>query len=90
MIAAIAIDIAKKVRAVLAETYPGAVINVDRFYGAKRVNGQILWDSFEGMSTEERQNHLYDTLDAKLGEDRRGVSIILAYTPREWELMGEE
>lgn len=84
------VDIVEKVRDVLAETYPGAEINVDRFYGVKRVNGQILWNGFEGMSTEERQNHLYDTLDAKLGEDRKGVSVILAYTPREWELMGEE
>ena len=82
-------DVTQRVTEILEKRFPGAHVNAGRFYGAQKVSGQILWDGFEELDSVDRQGQVYDALD-ELGEDRRGVSIILAYTPREWNLMGDE
>ena len=86
----VAINLGGQVVSILREHFPGAEVDADRYYGAERVSGHIRWAGFEGMEPLLRQRFIFKALRESLGPEARGVSIILAYTPREWELMGEE
>ena len=83
-------ELSEEVAHLLRRAFPGAVLEIGLFYNAKRVSGHIIGQGFEGIEQIERQHRIYDLLRAELKERFSGVSIILAYTPREWELMGED
>ena len=80
-------DIDDRVSQLLVSRFPGAVVEVGRFHGAERVHGHILWDGFDDVEQFERQRQIYEALQEGLGADAMQVSIILAYTPFEYELM---
>ncbi|HET6381846.1 MAG TPA: hypothetical protein VFJ58_00520 [Armatimonadota bacterium] len=82
--------LADRVTEILKRRFPGADVNVGRFYGAERVNGQITWDGFNDKDHFDRQQDVHAVLEEELGADVQGISIVLAYTPREIELMESE
>lgn len=52
-----------------------------------RLSGNVISASFKGKRDHERQRMIWDALDAALGaESARGVGLLLAYTPAEWEM----
>lgn len=85
--AVIADTLVDRVATILKQRFPGANVNVGRFYGAERVNGQIVWSGFDDLDDLERQKAIHAALLKGLGADAQGISIILGYTPREIELM---
>ena len=55
-----------------------------------RLVGDIVSPTFKGKPDHQRQNLIWDALDAEFGADvRHRVGMLLAYTPEEWNL-GEE
>ncbi len=80
-------DIVEWVREILARRFPGSVIDVGLFHGAKRVHGHMLWAGFDPMEQIDRQQAVHDALREELGPDATQVSIILTYTPDEFDLM---
>jgi len=79
--------IVERVREILERHFPGSVIDVGLFHGAQRVHGHILWAGFEDMEQIDRQQAVHDAIHGDLGPDAKQVSIILTYTPDEFELM---
>ena|SRR5688572_16452417 len=52
-----------------------------------RLVGDVVSPSFRGRRDHERQQMIWDALDAELGsESVTRVGMLLAYTPEEWEL----
>jgi acid stress-induced BolA-like protein IbaG/YrbA len=57
----------------------------ERFAG--RIIGDIVSASFRGKRDHERQQLIWDALDAELGvESASLVGMLLAYTPDEWDV----
>ena len=80
-------DLPGRVKEILERHFDGAAVKVDRFSGARKVSGQIVWKRFEDQEQIDRQRAVYNVLRDELGADARGVSIILAYTPHEVKMM---
>ena len=80
----------QRVQNVLARRFPGAEMYVDRFFDAVRINGQIIWQGFDDVKQIDRQRAISRALDEELGPESDNVSVILAYTPTEWQAMGED
>ena len=56
-----------------------------------RFVGDIISPKFEGMRDHQRQSLIWDALEAELGADApRLVGMILAYSPKEWNLGADE
>ena len=86
----VGIDFAQHVKSVLAGSFPGAQIDVDRFGGSERVGGHIIWQGFEDLDQVDRQRQVYQTLRRGLGAETTHISLILAYSPQEWAIMHED
>ena len=85
------ISLRDEVKQLLEENYPGSHVAVDHFFGAKRLNGHIVWSGFTGLDSVDRHQKLNQLLRQELGKKKSDeISIILAYTPREWEIAGED
>ncbi len=57
--------------------------------GAK-VSGSVISPSFRGMRDSERQQCIWDALDAEFGSQSvHRVGTLLAYTPEEWNIDAE-
>ena len=69
---------------------PGSRVNVGLWHGARKISGHLIWDGFEGEEQIDRQRRLHDVLRAELGPDAQPVSVILTYTPTEYEAMGRD
>ena len=55
-----------------------------------RVSGIVISRSFYGVRDLDRQNRMWDALDAEYGpESVRRVGTLLAFTPDEWHLDDE-
>jgi hypothetical protein len=80
-------DTVTRAQDVLARRFPGATIELGFFHGARRAHGHMLWAGFEDMEQIDRQQAVYNALRDELGPDAASVSIILTYTPDEFELM---
>jgi hypothetical protein len=80
-------DTEARVRDILQAAFPGAVLDLDRLSGAKRISGHIAWEGFEDVEPIDRQKAVWKVLRKHLGARASDVSIILTYTPREMELM---
>ena len=83
----IADPLVDRVKAILEDRFPEAEVYVDRSDGAERINGPITWAGFEDMDHVDREEAVRAALKEELGPQKQAVSIILAYTPREVELM---
>jgi acid stress-induced BolA-like protein IbaG/YrbA len=56
----------------------------------QRISGNIISATFRGKRDHERQEMIWDALEAELGAESMGlVGLLLAYTPDEWELGNE-
>lgn len=80
-------DFAERVTNLLRRHFQGARTEVDFAYGAERASGYIVWDGFDDMEPIDRQHMLFDVLRGELREDVQRVSIILTYTPDEYNIM---
>ena len=81
------VNFSKRVRDVLNENFSGAQVSVEDYDGEERVGGYILWDGFDDQEAIDRQLAIFKVLRDKLGAEAQRVSLIFAYTPREWEIM---
>lgn len=79
-----------RVREILERNFSNADINLDRSSGTERLSGYIIWSGFNKVEQLDRQRLIYNTLRDELQADAAKISIILAYSPEEWEAMHEE
>ena len=75
---------------ILRNHFQGADVDVDRFNGAERVSGHIIWRGFDELDQVDRQRQIYQVLRQELGPEAAQISIILAYSPQEWAVMHED
>ena len=58
-----------------------------RFHGRPRVSGSLVSSTFAGKRAHQRQQMIWDALEAELGPAAtREVGMLLAYAPDEWAL----
>jgi acid stress-induced BolA-like protein IbaG/YrbA len=77
----------QRVTKLIKDHYQSAEVHIDFVYGAKKLNGYMVWPGFEGTDMLERQTALYSYLREALGPDAQKISIIFTYTPDEFALM---
>jgi hypothetical protein len=80
-------DIVERLIEVAKKNYPGCEVKVKWDKGLEKVVGFILWDGFAEMDHVSRQGGLYDVLDRELGPDAEEVSLLLTYTPKEYNTL---
>ena len=80
-------DYLERLKAVLNANFEGAEITLHLPVYGNKVWGRLIWRGFENTETLERQKRICDLLRNQLGKDAQGVSMILAYSPHDWELM---
>lgn len=83
-------DFSAQVHDALDRRFSGAKIHVSRFSEGDRLNGYIIWSGFDEVEQLDRQRRVYAALREELQADAAKISIILAYSPDEWEAMHEE
>ena len=55
-----------------------------------KISGSVISSTFRGKRDHERQDLIWDALEAEFGvESPRMVGMLLAYTPDEWNLGSE-
>jgi acid stress-induced BolA-like protein IbaG/YrbA len=58
-----------------------------RLEGRGRVSGSIVSATFAGKGDSDRQKMIWDALEEELGAAAvKEVGMLLAYTPKEWDL----
>lgn len=67
----------------------GNHLEVSRESGEERVSGYLVWDGFNDLEPIDRQHLVREVLRRELRAEVQGVSIILTYTPKEFEIMSE-
>ena len=57
----------------------------------RRLVGHVISPTFRGRRDHERQNLIWDALEASLGAEAvLQVGMLLAYTPEEWDIDEDE
>ena len=79
-------EIAERVRRAVVEGFPGCDPRLEWDEGLQKVVGVLLWDGFETLDHATRQRRLWNVLKKALGPDAQQVSLLLTYTPREYEV----
>jgi hypothetical protein len=75
----------KIVHAVTAATGSNATVVIDEVDGG-RYAGYVLWPGFANSSPSERQDRIWERLDAELSKvERTRISFIIADTAEEYE-----
>ena len=80
----------ERVRSILEQNFPDASVNLDDDSNEERIGGYIVWDGFEDQEPLERQHAIFDVLRKELNAASQRISLIFAYTPREWKLISED
>jgi acid stress-induced BolA-like protein IbaG/YrbA len=58
-----------------------------RLEGRGRISGSLVSPTFAGKRAHQRQQMIWDALDAELGATSgKEVGMLLAYAPDEWDL----
>ena len=52
--------------------------------------GHIVHHEFRGLPVAERQRRIWDELRRVFGEDVQRISLVLTYSPDEWEEVGDD
>lgn len=55
--------------------------------GLQKVTGFLIWDGFEEMDHVSRQQKVWEMVRGELGSEAVNVSLLLAYTPQEYETL---
>ncbi len=76
----------ERVKRALAERLHGIKAELEQLPGG-RISGHVIWDGFADQEHVDRQRVIRDALRASLGPEAQQVGVLLAYTPRELELM---
>ncbi len=58
--------------------------------GIERFVGDVINHEFRGVPVPERQRWVWDRLRETFGEESQMVSLVLTYTPDEWEEVGDQ
>ncbi len=86
----VGVNVAQHVQHILSRRFHGAQVEADRFNGAERISGHIVWEGFNDLDQVDRQRQIYQVLRQELGPEATQISIILAYSPEEWAAMHED
>ena len=57
--------------------------------GIGKYTGHVVHRDFRGVSIPDRQRIAWEVLRRRFGEDSQQVSLVLTYSPAEWEEIGE-
>ncbi|MDZ7292343.1 MAG: hypothetical protein ONB44_17195 [candidate division KSB1 bacterium] len=81
-----------KLENVLHAEFPSAQeIHIEPAPDAERVKGVIISEDFAGVDDADRQDHIWDLLEANLSQtEQRRVLSLIAYTPEEYRAFKEE
>jgi len=55
----------------------------------QRFTGEVISHEFIGLAVPERQKRIWDRLRESFGEEAQEVSLVLAFSPIEWEEVGD-
>ena len=55
-----------------------------------RFVGHVVHHEFRGLSVPERQKRIWDLLRERFGDQSQEVSLVLTYSPDEWEEINVE
>ena len=76
--------LSRRLKSILAESFPGASLRIERRGPLKKYGGIIVWQGFEGMEQIDRQRQLWSRLRSALSaEDQLRITAILTMTPAE-------
>ena len=78
-------EIAERVRQAVVDAFPGCDPRLEWDDGLQKVVGVVLWDDFEKLDHVTRQRKLWSVLKKALGPNAQQVSLLLTYTPHEYE-----
>jgi len=79
--------IVERIKTAATAEFAGSDPQVEWDEDLQKVVGVILWDGFGRMHHARRQTKLWTVLKKTLGKDAQWVSLILAYTPDEYNVM---
>ncbi len=88
--AGVVTSLEERVSAVLNQRFHVHAMDVHRNSEAERISGRIVTSDFDGMQQIDRQRVVHNALRDALGADSDGVSIILTFTPDEYEALRED
>lgn len=80
-------DFKERVKTLLEERFPGAAIQVDASPYSDKVSGYLVWGGFEDLEQIDRQDLVISWLHQRLGTEDRSISVILTYSPNEYQMM---
>jgi acid stress-induced BolA-like protein IbaG/YrbA len=58
--------------------------------GIGKFVGHVVLRDFRGVSIAERQRWIRDQLNGRFGEESQKVSLVLGYSPQEWQEVNVE
>lgn len=72
-------EVSRRVTDILRREFgPNASIRTDEGWQG-RIHAKIVSDAFDGLSEDEKQAMIWETLNRELGPDAQSVSLVLAY-----------
>ena len=77
----------ERIRQIAAESFPGCDPRLEWDEDLQKVVGVIIWDGFGKLDHASRQGKLWKVLKDALGPDMQQVSLLLTYTPRDYNTM---
>ncbi len=85
-------ELGAKLKSILQAEFPSAQeIQIEPASDGERVKGIIIVEGFAGIDDADRQDQLWDILEAKLSQtEQRRVLSLIAYTPEEYRDFKEE
>ena len=76
-------EASRKVETVLRSALPtNTVIKTDEGWHG-RVHVKVISDALDGKTAHQKQDYVWDILNAELGADAQAVSLVLAYGSNE-------
>ena len=58
--------------------------------GIQRFVGHVICRDFRGVSISQRQKQVFATIEEQFAEEAQLVSLVLTFTPEEWDEVNEE
>lgn len=83
---------AQELTAFLTDTFPGSELRELELMDDGRLVAMLVWQAFEELDQIDRQNALWNALREHYERDdlRRGLGMILTFTPHEAAVIAED
>lgn len=78
-------EIVEQIKRILGEHFGGCDPKIEWDEDLQKVVGVVLWQDFEKLDHATRQRKLWSVLRHDLGADAQRVSLLLTFTPKEYE-----